>query len=45
MTKYQENSKFVRINKKTKQKLDKLKIHPRESYSDVIQRCIDKLKL
>jgi hypothetical protein len=30
----------LRVNPGTKERLDKLKIHPRESYNDVIERLL-----
>ena len=30
----------LRVNPRTKERLDKLKIHPRESYNDVIERLL-----
>jgi len=30
----------LRVNLKIKERLDKLKIHPRESYNDVIERLL-----
>ena len=30
----------LRVNQHVKERLDKLKIHPRESYSDVIERLL-----
>ena len=30
--------KLIRVSETTKQDLDSLKIHPRETYNDVIQR-------
>ena len=30
----------LRVNPYTKERLDKLKIHPRESYNDVIERLL-----
>ena len=32
----------IKINKKLKDKLDKLKIHKRETYGDIIERLIKK---
>jgi predicted CopG family antitoxin len=32
----------IKISRKTKEKLDKLKIHPRETYEQVILRLIEK---
>jgi predicted CopG family antitoxin len=32
----------IAISKETKKKLDKLKIHPRETYEQLIQRLIEK---
>jgi len=34
----------IRIGKDTKEELNKLKIHPRETYDDVIKRIIDEYK-
>jgi len=34
----------VQISKETKAKLDRLKVHPREPYEDVIKRLIEKCK-
>lgn len=31
----------IQLNNKTKSKLDKLKVFPRESYDDVVQRLIN----
>ena len=33
--------KNITINEEVKGQLDKLKIHPRESYSDVIKRLLE----
>lgn len=35
----------IRIKKDTVEELKKLKIHPRETYDDVIRRLIQKLKV
>jgi len=32
----------IAVSNETKQKLDKLKVHPREPYEDVIKRLIEK---
>jgi len=32
----------IAVSKETKKNLDKLKIHPREPYEDVIKRLIEK---
>jgi predicted transcriptional regulator len=32
----------IKLDKKTKEKLDKLKMHPRETYEQVILRLIEK---
>ena len=34
----------IRIEGKTKEKMDKIKIHPRETYDDIINRLIKKLE-
>lgn len=34
-------STMIRVQKDVKQKLDALKMHPRESYNDIICRIID----
>jgi predicted CopG family antitoxin len=34
----------IKISKKIKQELEKMKIHPRETYEDVIIRLIKKVK-
>jgi len=34
----------IHISKETKEKLDKLKIHPREPVGDVVKRLLDKLE-
>jgi len=34
----------IKISKIAKQKLDKVKIHPRETYEDVIIRLLKKVK-
>jgi len=31
----------VKVSEKVKERLDKLKVHPREPYTEVIQRLID----
>ena len=33
--------KTIRVVAEVKEKLDRLKIHPRETYSDLIKRLID----
>lgn len=35
---------YIRIWKKTKVKLKRLKIHPNQSYSEVIEKLLDCLK-
>jgi predicted CopG family antitoxin len=37
-----EKGTTIHVSKETKEKLDKLKIHPREPYEDVIKRLIEK---
>jgi len=34
----------LRIRKETKEELNKLKVHPRETYDDVITRLIEEYK-
>jgi len=34
----------IAISKGTKKKLDKLKVHPREPYDDVIKRLLEKCR-
>ena len=34
----------IRVRKETKEELNKLKIHPRETYDDVITRLIEEYK-
>jgi len=34
----------IRIGKDTKEELKKLKVHPRETYDDVIKRLIEECK-
>jgi hypothetical protein len=34
----------IRVSKKTKETLDKIKVHPRETYEQVILRLVDKTK-
>jgi len=36
--------KTIALHKETKKKLEKLKIHPRETYEDVIKRLIEQCK-
>ena len=33
----------IRINEETKKMLDKIKVHPRETYDDILKRAINKL--
>ena len=35
---------LIKINISTKEKLDKLKTHPRQSYNEVINNLIEKVK-
>jgi predicted CopG family antitoxin len=35
------SSQTIRVNKETKDKLDLIKIHPRETYNDVITRLVE----
>ena len=39
------NSTTIKINKGTKKRLDKLKIHKRESYEETIQKILEILNL
>jgi len=34
----------IRVRKETKEELNKLKVHPRETYDDVITRLIEEYK-
>ena len=34
----------IAINKELKSRLDKLKVHPREPYQEVIKRILDNMK-
>jgi len=34
----------IKIGKETKKKLDKIKIHPRETYEDIILRLLKRAK-
>ena len=38
---YMAAASVVRIQERTKQRLDRLKLHPRETYDDVIARLTD----
>ena len=40
--KKESNTAIVALKKEVKAKLDKLKVHPRETYNDVIERAIAK---
>lgn len=37
--------KSIKIKEKTKKKLDDLKVHPRQSYDEVIWRLIDQIRV
>lgn len=41
---YMEEDSQIRIAVKTKKQLDKFKVHPRESYDEVINRILDNTK-
>ncbi len=36
--------KSIKIKEETKQLLDKLKVHPRQSYDEIIRRLIEEYK-
>ena len=38
------NITTIKISQETKQKLDKIKIHPRETYEDIIVRLLKMVK-
>jgi len=39
-----DESTYIRINKKIKEKLNKLKVHPRQSYNEIIEKLLKAYK-
>jgi hypothetical protein len=40
-----DNITTIKLNKKTKQRLEKLRIHKRDSYEEIVQRMLSILNL
>jgi len=40
-----ENTTTIKIYKKTKERLDKLKVHRRESYEEIVEKMLDILNM
>ena len=43
MEEQKEQTTTIRVNESTKRMLDRIKIHPRETYNDILVRGIKKL--